>query len=217
VTRSSLVTIALAAHLCLFTALALLAHRYAYFYWDLFLAHYIQSISLPGFHTLMISLSWMGTGWRPWVIGLATGAALFLFRYRTEGALLMAGCAVSAGMNRLLKLLIARPRPDGTLVDVLIPYPHESFPSGHVVFYVQYFGFLCFLAGLHLRPGRFRRTAIVLLLVPTALVGLSRVYLGAHWPSDALGGYMAGSFWLVLTIEAFQLLKSRKPKPSPEA
>ncbi|MFQ5790616.1 MAG: phosphatase PAP2 family protein, partial [Acidobacteriota bacterium] len=152
----------------------------------------------------------LGTGGAAWTLVLSTGLLLMLFHLRLEGALCMAASGVSGAANRLLKIAVGRPRPSDGLVKILVPYPHESFPSGHVVFFVQYFGFLMFLAWALVKPGS-RRTALLLLLgLPILLIGVSRVYLGAHWPSDVIGGYLAGGIWLTLTIEVYQRLKSRR-------
>jgi undecaprenyl-diphosphatase len=110
---------------------------------------------------------------------------------------------LGAAVNRLLKALVARPRPDKDLVDILVPYPHESFPSGHLVFFVQYFGFLMFLVFSFRKAGHLRTAAAAGLALPIALVGISRVYEGAHWPSDAWGGYLAGGLWLAFMIHDY--------------
>jgi undecaprenyl-diphosphatase len=189
--------------ICLFAGLALLAHRYAYFYSDLVLAHWVQSWTLPGLHPLMTAVSWLGAGWTPWFVVCGTGLALVARGLRLEGILLLSWVGLGAGVNRLLKALVARPRPDKDLVDILVPYPHESFPSGHLVFFIQYFGFLMFLVFSFRKAGRLRSAAAAGLALPIALVGISRVYEGAHWPSDAWGGYLAGSLWLAFMIHDY--------------
>ena len=100
----------------------------------------------------------------------------------------------------------------GTLVDVTGQFNHESFPSGHVVFYIHFFGFLFFLSYVLLRRGRLRRAALVLTGFLISIIGVSRVYLGAHWPSDVVGAYLAGGLWLMLMIEVYRRLEIRKQK-----
>src|SRR2546427_5854570 len=68
--------------LTLFVVLAVLASRFPYFELDVRLAREIQSITLPGFKTLMIGISWAGSDWVPWVLTCATGSVLLLFRLR---------------------------------------------------------------------------------------------------------------------------------------
>jgi membrane-associated phospholipid phosphatase len=189
--------------LVLFVVLAVLASRFPYFELDVRLARGIQSIALPGFKTLMVGISWAGSGWVPWVLTCATGSVLVLFRLRLEGVLCMAGVGTGAAINELLKVLIARPRPAEGAIEVSIKYPGQSFPSGHVVFFVVYCGFLVFLAFALLKPGPVRKVSLAFLSLPILLGGISRVYLGAHWPSDVTGGYLAGGILLALVITVY--------------
>jgi len=192
-----------------YAILAVLAHRYAYFEWDLFLARRIQSISIAGFGTLLESVSFLGNGWVPWVLVVAAGVVLMRLGRRMEGSLCMASVGMGWVVNRLLKLFIGRPRPTETLLNISGRFSQESFPSGHVVFFVEYFGFLFFLVYVLLKPGLLRRGLMIVLALPVALIGLSRVYLGALWPSDVAGAYLAGGIWLMLSIEVYRRIKAR--------
>jgi undecaprenyl-diphosphatase len=113
-------------------------------------------------------------------------------------------------INRLMKWLIARPRPTIEVVNVQREWAHESFPSGHVAFYVCFFGFL-FFAAFALLPKKSwkRRLATTLAALPLLLVGLSRVYLGAHWPSDTLGAYLLSGIWLAFVLHQYRRWKAR--------
>lgn len=192
-----------------YSILAVLANRYAYFEWDLSLARRIQSISIAGFGTLLEAVSFLGNGWTPWVLVVAAGVTLIRLGRRAEGSLCMTSVGMGWVVNRLLKLFIGRPRPTEALLNISGRFSHESFPSGHVVFFVEFFGFLFFLVYVLLKPGLLRRGLLAGLVLPIALVGLSRVYLGAHWPSDVAGAYLAGGIWLMLSIEVYRRLKGR--------
>jgi undecaprenyl-diphosphatase len=209
-TRARWAEIVFIAGLSIYAVLAALAHVYTHFAWDLALMRGIQSIEAPGFSRLMIWLSALGSGWVPTALVGGVGIALALARFRLEGIICIVGVSLGAALNSLLKIMTGRPRPDPALVDVMKVYNHDSFPSGHVVFFVEYFGFLFFLSYVLLRRGRLRRVLLVLFGALILLIGVSRVYMGAHWPSDVLGAYLAGGVWLMLMIEVYRRLKARQ-------
>ncbi len=182
----------------LFVVLSVFAHRFGYFQWDISVAQWVQATTLLGFHNLMLATSWMGTGGTAWWIAIATGVALLVFKQVRVGVTCLVGVGLGSLLNRVLKYLIGRPRPTDELIEVLIEYPNQSFPSGHVVFYVQFFGFLLYIVAMRKKPGWQRSATLFLVSCPIALVGVSRVYLGAHWPSDVLGGYLVGGIALFL-------------------
>jgi undecaprenyl-diphosphatase len=196
--------------LCVYAAMAVLANRYAYFAWDLGLARNIQSISIPGFDELMVGVSILGNGWIAWPLVIVAGVGLIRAGLRAEGVICMAGAGSGWVVNQLLKLLSGRPRPSADLVNVAGTFHFDSFPSGHVVFFVEFFGLMLFFAYVLLKRGPLRRASLAVLGVLIALVGVSRVYLGAHWPSDVVGAYLAGGIWLMLMIEAYRRMKARR-------
>lgn len=149
-------------------------------------------------------------GWQPWVerfsnahrprgILLLSGAASLIMWWRRDpvAALCLPAAVVSGSvLNDGLKRWIARPRP-GDLPGAPSDF---SFPSGHVVSAEIFYGMLAawWLTRLH---SRWARAALVLgAACAIALVGLSRLLLRAHHPSDVLGGLVVGLAWLVLWV-----------------
>ncbi|HYO62665.1 MAG TPA: phosphatase PAP2 family protein [Pyrinomonadaceae bacterium] len=198
------------ASLLAFAALTFFAYTYAYFGWDLRAARAVQS--LTGLREFMRVVSIPGDGWTAHVISAVTVLMFLAVRRYSEGAALALSTGGGAILSRTFKVLIARPRPAPELVDVFRAIESKSFPSGHVTFYVCYFGFLYFVAYATLPRGSFaRRAALALTAAPVLLVGLSRVHLGEHWPSDTLGAYLMSGTWLALTLEIYRRWK----KPSP--
>ena len=126
------------------------------------------------------------------------GALIFwMMGLRLEAVFVLALSVFSFVLNTLLKILIGRPRPTGHLVDVFQASTGNSFPSGHVMAYLAFWGLL-FSFGIILFTGK--RWWRILLLVVSALfivlIGPARIYLGDHWASDVLGSYLIGGFCL---------------------
>jgi undecaprenyl-diphosphatase len=136
--------------------------------------------------------------------------AFALRRRRTEMYALLLSVAGGELVNRFVKWLVGRPRPVAPLVRVSGEWARESFPSGHVMFYVCFFGFLFFVAyGVLHRGTNARRVCLVLAALPVLFIGLSRMYLGAHWASDVIGAYLLSGLWLALTLHFYRKWKAR--------
>ncbi len=202
----TLYTVMLAA----FAVLALFAHLNKYFAWDLKAAHWLQSLKIPWLFNLMVFVSIFGNRWIPWAIATLTVIAFLVFRKRSEAFALVLSAGGGQLLNFLIKTLVGRPRPTHDLVRVHRDIPTQSFPSGHVTFYVCYFGFLFFVA-YALLPinATARRLVLALIALPVMLVGFSRVYLGAHWPSDTLGAYALSGVWLAFSLQMYRIWKER--------
>jgi membrane-associated phospholipid phosphatase len=110
----------------------------------------------------------------------------------------------AAALNLLLKFLVARPRPDFAQA-----YGQElgsSFPSGHAMISIAFYGALAFLLFVELKRWRQKVLVISGVFAIAALVGFSRLYLGVHYLSDILAGWAAGALWLALCILAERLV-----------
>lgn len=199
-----------AAGLAAFAVLAVLAHAYAYFAWDLRLARAIQSVDAPAFAAFMDWVSIFGNRWTPHAMTAASALLFLAWRRRSEAFGLILSAGGGAILSHVFKALVARPRPAAELVGFAYQSSEASFPSGHVIFYVCYFGFLFFAAYALLPRGTTaRRAALVLSTLPVLLVGVSRVYLRAHWPSDVLGAYVLSGVWLAVSLAAYGRWKRR--------
>jgi len=199
--------------LAAFAVLAVFAYLDPYFGWDLKLASAFnwKTFAPPGLFQLMLFTSIFGNSWTPYALTTLTVILFLLFRRRSEAAALTL-CAGGSGLiNTLFKHLVARPRPAHDLIQSYTDPLTNSFPSGHVTFYVCYFGFLFFAAYALLPRGSvIRRLALTLTALPVLLVGLSRIYLGAHWPSDTLGAYLWSGVWLSLSLAMYRRWKQSR-------
>jgi MYXO-CTERM domain-containing protein len=196
--------------LAAFAVLAVLAHLYAYFNWDVRATLALQTLPVPGLLAFMRAVSTFGDSWHGWALTALAMLAFALRRRRTEMFALLFSVAGGELVNRLVKWLVGRPRPSAPLVRVSAHWARESFPSGHVTFYVCFFGFLFFVAyGVLKKRTATRRAALVVSALPVTLIGASRVYLGAHWTSDVLGAYLLSGLWLAFTLHLYRKWKAR--------
>lgn len=194
--------------LIIISLLALGGAELAYLFGDLSITRFIQRFDNPYIHALMVAVSWPGYGYHQWVVVLGVTAALLRLRLRIEAACLLIGYGSAWSLANVIKLIVARPRPAPDLVRVYLSHPTWSFPSGHVVTYMALYGFLFYLVRSRMRPSFPRSALLAVLGSMIGLVGLSRVYLGAHWASDALGGYCFGLVCLALMIHFYTKLRS---------
>jgi membrane-associated phospholipid phosphatase len=111
----------------------------------------------------------------------------------------------SALLNALLKLAFHRPRPELAFVHL----ETYSFPSGHAAVSTATFTTIAFLLGRRYRSLRARLLIALGATVAIVLVGFSRLYLGAHYLSDVLGGISVGFAWAMLCLIAYTLWGER--------
>jgi undecaprenyl-diphosphatase len=133
-------------------------------------------------------------------VGMTLGLGIYWWQkvgLRIEAYVLAVTMAVSAALGQLLKFFFARPRPD--LFPWLTYARGWSFPSGHTLTVVTYGGVLVWLIG-HRLP--FSRRVVLWAIVGTwvGLVGVSRVYLGVHYPSDVLASLAIGPLFLLVAF-----------------
>jgi membrane-associated phospholipid phosphatase len=151
-------------------------------------------------------------GFLPWsALAVAAPAAMFWRRRLRLEALFMVLAGGADAVNWALKRLIKRERPTTQeLVEVARVIREPSFPSGHVMHYVATFGFLGSAALANLKPTRLRKAVVAACAGMIGLVGPSRIYLGAHWPSDVAAGYLFGGLYLGGLLEAYARAKRRQ-------
>ena len=186
-----------------FTILAFLALRFPYFGFDLYVARQIQSFNPFWFDFLMKAITIPGNPPVMAVITTLIIASLLLSRLRWESICVFINTILYLLSEYVLKHLIHRVRPAEDLVKVFLPLKDYSFPSGHVLGYTSFFGFLIFLIFSFIPYSKLRTFLISFLSVLIILISFSRVYLGEHWPSDTLGSYLLGTAILWITIEIY--------------
>ena len=109
-------------------------------------------------------------------------------------------------INTLLKLFFVRERP----FDSLIIETGYSYPSGHSFVSLAFYGFLIYLIIKSNFSKNIKYLWSGILIILIALIGISRIYLGVHFPSDVLGGFIAATIYLLIYIEIIKKLEGEK-------
>ena len=196
------------------SALSLAANAFGVFPFDLGVALWIRGFHHPLFIALMGAVSFPGNGWVPVFLVAAMVAVCTLRRKWLEAAFVMVTLSAVL-LADVLKILVGRPRPPvfGINLSALFPSVDQyAYPSGHVLFYVVFYGFLAYLSWKYL-TGWLRWISISACTALIVLIGPSRIFLGKHWVSDVIGSYIIGTFWLICLILLYQMglhLRSRK-------
>lgn len=146
----------------------------------------------------MRGLSWIGS---PFVLVPTVTLAVGLMwkMGRKDDALLVAAAALGGvALDEVMKLHFKRLRPE---VPWALVHEHSfSFPSGHSVLAIVMYGVIVYKAENRLRSRLAKAALMVGAILMVAGIGFSRVYLGAHFPSDVVGGYFVGAVWLAAVI-----------------
>ena len=142
------------------------------------------------------------------LLGLVVCALMFLWE-RRAGWLMLIG-SVGSLLDQLFKDTIGRHRPTPDLVHILTPANGYSYPSGHAVFFTWLAFMLAAAVTPRLHP-RLRGVAWALAGCLVVVACLGRIWIGVHWPSDVLGGFLLGLGW-----SAFVLWLPERWLPSPD-
>ena len=205
--------IALAFVLMLSSAITLsyLASEFAVLPIDLKSYHELQEETNPLFNILMQGVSDLGETSIATLMIVIT-VAIFALRRQWLEAIFMLATTSNVLLAFILKDIIHRARPfpiAENATGLIQKIDQYSYPSGHVLFFVVFFGFFAYLAWIHF-AGRARVIVIAICGVLIILIGPSRVFLGVHWASDVLGSYIIGTIWLMILILAYQWAIGRK-------
>lgn len=132
------------------------------------------------------------------LIGL-TVLLIILIKNKKIGLSIFANLVVITGLNQLLKRILQRPRPTEFRIVEETGY---SFPSGHSMVSMAFYGYLIYLIYKYVKNKYIKWSLIVLLSCLIVGIGTSRIYLGVHYTSDVLGGFLISASYLVIYISA---------------
>ncbi len=189
-----------------FTSLALIIKTSSNLTIDLFTSKQLQQVDSNWFKNLMFLVSRLGDLNVALATLMATVlTAVFLKKIKIGTALFLSGFG-SLGAAQILQMLIGRPRPDSQIISLLTTYTTPSFPSGHVFYFLGFYGFILYLIHTQLKNSLLKLLAEVIIIFLLVLIGISRVFLGAHWLTDVLGAYLIGTIWLYFVVYLYHKL-----------
>ena len=157
----------------------------------------VQYYASPFWDKIMLTFTAVGSAYCFGLIGMLLLGLLLYCRRWHEGAVLSVCLGGSILLNLLLKNIFARPRPDVLPIVSAVGY---SFPSGHAMVALCFYGMSAYLLSRIFTHILSRIMIFLLFGILVMLIGISRIYLGVHYPSDVLAGYIAGATWLAFCI-----------------
>nr|WP_260986741.1 phosphatase PAP2 family protein [Paenibacillus terrae] len=183
------------------------ADRIAWF--DQSIIDAVQGMENEGLTRIMRGFTFLGSS----LVATLLSVIAFLFlwlvlRHRKELLMFLLSVGGSEIWNIIIKNWMQRQRPN---THRLIEISGFSFPSGHSMAAFAMYGTLTYLLWRHIPALAGRIAMIVIGVALTLMIGISRIYLGVHYPSDVFGGYLASATWLMLSIYIFE--KYWKPRP----
>ncbi|MFE7856237.1 phosphatase PAP2 family protein [Streptomyces sp. NPDC057403] len=175
---------------------------------DLARSTHRRAVDAPGLtHACRILTDWV---WDPWTMRLLAALAVVWLAWRRSArwtaCWLAATVAVGSVVQQGLKAAVGRPRP--VWPDPVDSAHYAAFPSGHAMTATVVCGLLLWLVHHYGAGAALRRTALWVAVVSVTGVGLTRVWLGVHWPSDVLGGWLLGA-----TLVAAAVMVHRRWSP----
>ncbi|WP_330302793.1 MULTISPECIES: phosphatase PAP2 family protein [unclassified Streptomyces] len=154
-------------------------------------------------HVFRILTDWV---WDPWTLRAVCAAAVIWLLWIHSAWWLalwvVATCVLGTLVQQGLKSAVGRERP--VWPDPVDSAHYAAFPSGHALTATVVCGLLLWLLRLHGAGHALRRTASALAVVSVVGVGLTRVWLGVHWPSDVLGGWLIGALIVALAVASYE-------------
>ena len=182
---------------------------------DLAITLKLQQGRSPVLASVMRAASWPGFPPQSRIIPpLVIGG--WLARGRRREATFQLAAWGGALISTIVKSVVRRPRPLPPQVQVVVaPLGGSSFPSGHVLTYVGFYGFLAYLISVEIRSPLVRDVGLASLAALLALVGPSRIQQGHHWTTDVAASYLLGLAYLLALVELFGRTSPALATPPP--
>lgn len=174
---------------------------------DSWLIEKVQSAITPGLTAVMLFFTFLASTWSLVTLAVISAALMLWQHKRWEALFLLIALGGGTLFNLLLKWIFQRERPT---IHRLVEETGYSFPSGHSMAAFIFFGMLAMLLFLFVVSRVTKTVIVVCTVLLILLVGLSRIYLGVHYPSDVLAGFAAGGAWLGISLVGLKMVLERR-------
>jgi membrane-associated phospholipid phosphatase len=178
---------------------------------------WVETHRSPMIDEIMLEVTSLGNGAVLVMLVAVASVFLWLTKHHWSVYILLVGVIGGQILNNALKVAFARPRP--SIVDAIDQVSSQSFPSGHAMAAIIAYGSVGYLVARLEPTRRLRRATWTLVVLMVIGIGGSRVYLGVHYPSDVLAGFLAGLAWLLFvasSVTAVRFFAPRRPETEVE-
>lgn len=164
---------------------------------DLLIANLLASLRHPVLDSFFMFITFWGSPLAFISLGLV-GFVIMIYKGNKLGAIYLNLCLLATWQSMsLLKVFFARPRPSGEALTIATGM---SFPSGHAMLSLAFYGFVAYLIAERVHSRKIKQFTWILFSFFILLIGVSRIYLNVHYPTDIIGGYLFGTLFLVFFI-----------------
>lgn len=160
------------------------------FVYNFIATHFISDFSLP----IVKFITNLGSAT---FIVLLSILLLLTIKNKLTGLIIFLNSAICGILNQVLKIIVQRPRPVGYR---LIDEKGYSFPSGHSMVSAAFYGFIIYLVYKNIKNKYIKYSIITILILLILCIGISRVYLGVHYASDVIAGFLISICYLIIFI-----------------
>jgi len=201
--------IILAVFVIVFWCFAMLLEEHRLHQFDFAIITWIQSFISGKMTSIMEVFTFIGSAKGVISVAVITVIIMMVNKKWWETLFFIIAVAGSHLFNDLLKWVFHRARPQ---IHPLITETGYSFPSGHSMSSIVIYGMLMFFLVLFFQKRWAKRAVIILLSLLILFIGISRIYLGVHYPSDVIAGFSAGGVWLVVCLIFLKLIVEKRAK-----
>jgi membrane-associated phospholipid phosphatase len=183
----------------------LVAHKLKRF--DIAVTRWIQMKIDPLNTRIMELLTFFGSPLVVTVLVVVSSVLLYRRGKSRSAAAMSIANGAGAGFNEILKLIFRRKRPD---IHRLITARGYSFPSGHSMGSVVFYGMISYFVSRFTNSKFLKAFTYIASSLVVLMTGISRIYLGVHYPSDVIAGFLAGCTWLIACFSGLHFVMERR-------